>query len=92
MVAATGTVEAAGTTAGVAITVEATAIVHHRKAQDPEAAMAQGLVAAGMAIPVGAAGVAVVHAQAPAALAAITAKTAVSVAADTADRAAAIAE
>lgn len=91
MVAATGMVGAAVTTEGVAITVAATAIVHHPKARDPEAAMAQGQAAVGMAIRVAAA-VAVVLAQAPADLAAITAKTAVSVAADTADRAAAIAE
>lgn len=92
MVAATGMVGAAVTTEGVAITVVATVIVHHPKARDPEAAMAQGPAAVGMAIQAGAAGVAVVHVQAPADLAAITAKTAVSVAAGTADRAAAIAE
>lgn len=92
MVAATGMGEAAGTTAGVAITAAATAIARHPKARDPEAAMAQGPAAVGMAIQAGAAGVAVVHAQGPADLAAITAKTAVSAAADTAGRAAAIAE
>lgn len=93
MAAATGTVGEAGTTEGVAITVAATAIVHHHKARGLEAAMVPAPVVAGMATPVAAAvAVVVVHAQAPADLAAITAKTAVSVVVGTADRAAAIAE
>lgn len=92
MAAATGTVGEAGTTEGVAITVAATAIVHHHKARGPEAAMVPAPVVAGMATPVVAVVAVVVHAQAPADLAAITAKTAVSVVVGTADRVAAIAE
>lgn len=91
MVAATGIVGAAVTTEGVAITVVATVIVHHPKARDPEAAMVQDPAAVGMAIQAGAAGVAArVPALAPGEAA--TEETAVSVAADTADRVAAIAE
>lgn len=88
-VAATGMV--GGTTAGVATTVAATAIVHRPQVRDPEVAMVPAPAVAGMAIPA----VAVadhVPALDPVARAAVTEETAVSVVVVTEDRVAAIAE
>jgi hypothetical protein len=93
MAAATGTVEVAGITVGVAITAVVTAIAHRPKARGPEAAMVLAPVAAGMAIPAGAVVADHVPASAPEAVG--TEETAVSVVVVTADQAgeaAAIAE